>query len=389
MRLRYYQPTTIKTYIHAAGSFLRWFGNPPNMAQRADVRDYLLYLVDSGAASGTVAIHLSAIRLLFDKFCNRNLTDGLAIPRRPKRLPQVLSKSEIVRLLRSATSLRDKLIIGMLYATGMRLSELAKLQWTDVDFQRNCITIRKGKGRTDRIVVLPDSYREILKEHSRLAEGQGFVFPGQLHGRYISPRTIQRIVKRTLKIASIAKPVTPHSLRHSFATHSFENGHDIRRIQKLLGHVRLETTTIYVKVADLPDRDFFQSPIDDLAAQSTSPRTAKEPVVPRMQSNPQKTPVGNMRIHLQQQPSQGKLRTAKVTIEILRAASPVYLTGTVAREERAGFVSLSIPLQEQWAPEIARLSDEQRIRLTDPEFFALLQTHVTRKLQNLPPTPPG
>ena len=179
-------------------------------------------------------------------------------------------------LLEAATSLRDKLLLGLMYATGLRISEVVRLRWRDIDFDRNSIFVRQGKGRSDRMVVLPESYRTLFRELSAKHDKEDHLFPGQRKGRYMSPRTVQRIMQRTLEIAGINKRATPHSLRHSFATHSFEDGHDIRRIQKLLGHARLETTTIYVKVAQPSDPSAFTSPIDRLPSTDNTRHISNE-----------------------------------------------------------------------------------------------------------------
>ena len=260
MQIRFYQPSSIKSYQAALRGLLRWFGQPPHRVTREDVREYLLFLVDGGASSAWVGVNLSAIRTAFDKMCNREVTFGLVTPRRPKKLPVVLNTDEVRRLLESTPTLRDKLLLGMMYATGMRVSEVARLRYRDFDFERGVIAVWQGKGRKDRSVILPKTFEPILKAFSDQFDGNEFLFAGERLGRHISIRTIQRVMQRSLRIAKIKKKATPHSLRHSFATHSFENGCDIRRIQKLMGHAKLETTTIYVKVAKPTDASAVRSP---------------------------------------------------------------------------------------------------------------------------------
>ena len=150
-----------------------------------------------------------------------------------------------------------------MYATGMRISEVARLRFRDFDFDRSLINIWQGKGRTDRQVMLPKTFEGLLKSQAKLHSGDDYLFPTEItrrgqrnvysqqvqSQRHLSPRTIARVMARAMSIASIRKRATRHSLRHSFAAHAFESGSDIRRIQKVLGHVHLETTTIYVKVA--------------------------------------------------------------------------------------------------------------------------------------------
>ena len=167
--------------------------------------------------------------------------------------------------------------------------------------------------------MLPQCYDVLLRELSRECAPEDFLFPGERRGRHLSPRTAQRVMQRAVQIAGIRKQATPHSLRHSFATHSFENGCDIRRIQKLLGHVRLETTTIYVKVARPSDESRMTSPLDQLYRVRVAPKTL-----------PSNAPVGRLRLHFQEQPDDEGDRSAKVTIGVQTLEYPVYFTGSDA-----------------------------------------------------------
>ncbi|MBC8354123.1 MAG: tyrosine-type recombinase/integrase [Planctomycetes bacterium] len=377
MRIRFYQPKTVKPYRSHLVSLLRWFGAPAHRLTREDVREYLLYLVDGGASSSTVSNHLSAIRTAFDKMCLRQVTLGLMVPRKPKRLPVILSPEEIMALLHAAPSLRDKLLLGLMYATGMRVSEVVRVRWRDLDFDRRLINVWQGKGRTDRQVTLPICFESLLRTLSTDRGGDDFVFPSENNtrrGRHLSPRTAQRVMERAVRIAGIKKKATPHSLRHSFATHSFENGCDIRRIQKLMGHVKLETTTIYVKVA---------KPTDDLAAPSPLDTLYH---VPRRDSAPQRkrVDVGQLRIHFLQQPTEANCRRAKVTISVSSGERPIYLTGIMAKEVRPGYVTLDIPPLESWAEPLSWLSRQQRDRFEEPEFYEMLQREISQRLCQLP-----
>lgn len=204
-----------------------------------------MYLVDSGASAAWVGINLSAIRTAFDNMCFRQVTLGLASPRRLRTLPVVLSVDEVKRLLNVTPTLRDKLLLGLMYATGLRVSEVARLRYRDLDFDRRLINVWQGRGRCDRQVMLPKVMKPLLRNLAERFDGEDHVFPGEQRGRHINPRTVQRIMQRSVRIAGIKKAATLHSLRHAFATHSFENGCDIRHIQKILGHMHVETTTIF------------------------------------------------------------------------------------------------------------------------------------------------
>lgn len=152
LKIRFYLHNTNRNYASHLKSFLRWFGGAPHTISREHVRCYLEYLVDAGLDQSTVGNHLSAIRTAFDKLCYREVTLGLATPRKPKRLPIVLSHAEIERLLSTAIRVRDKLLLGLMYATGLRVSEVVELTYRDIDFNRQQILVRRGKGAKDRCV---------------------------------------------------------------------------------------------------------------------------------------------------------------------------------------------------------------------------------------------
>lgn len=370
MRIRFYQEKTIKSYRTALRQMLAWFQRPPHQFGREDLREYLLYLVDAGASASWVSIHLSATRTAFDKMCGRSVTRGLATPRRPKRLPVVLSTREIKRLLESTPSLRDKLLLGLMYATGMRVSEVSRLRFCDLDFQRRLIRVWQGKGRKDRYVVLPQTFTALLQQLATNSTSDGFLFPGEKPARHISVRTIQRAMGRAVEIAGITKPATPHSLRHSFATHSFEDGCDIRNIQKLLGHANLDTTTIYVKVAEPHDRRAVRSPLDAMHERETKGNVRG--------STPAAVQVGKMSLHLKRTaPSQEGHPVCKVTVGIATSSGPnVYLTGITATQARPGWTTLTIPPLEQWQDALNWLPPAQRDRIESPDFFSLLQNTI-------------
>jgi hypothetical protein len=203
--------------------------------------------------------------------CGRDLTLGLQTPRRPGKLPIVLSTDEVQRVLQAATSIRDKLLIGVMYATGVRVGEVVRLRFRDFDFDRRSVRVVDGKGAKDRAVMLPETFAPLLRRLAEHASPDAFVFPSHVDPkRHLAPRTAERAMERAVQLARVGKRATCHSLRHSFATHLLENGTDVRFIQKLLGHVRLETTTLYTKVAVLrPER--ARSPLDALATEGGGP----------------------------------------------------------------------------------------------------------------------
>ena len=366
-----YRDNTKANYRSVLFSFARWLGASPSRVTREHVREYLEYLIDSGQAMKTVALHLSCLRTSFDKLCYVDLTLGIASPRTGKHLPVVLSRPEVERLLMSAVSLRDKLLLGLMYACGVRVSEVVKLRWRDVDLDRNVITVYHGKGNVDRQVMLPASYRDLF---ARLKQTQadGYLFPGEDPRRYgkrhLSVRTVQRVMTRTRQLAGITKAATPHSLRHSFATHSFEDGCDIRRIQKVLGHASLDTTTIYVKTAAAPaDSTEMPSPLDSLTVSaSASPEIAKF--------------FRRVTIHSKRFPGESFTRA---TVEIQTERERCFLIGIEVLQERAGFWSMRIPPLEAWDVPLAKLTKSDRDLLESVEFYEYLRDELLDKVSGV------
>ena len=263
LKIRCYQKSSIKQYISHLNCFLTWFGHPPHKVNVETVRSFLEFLVDGQASSSTLTGYLSAIRTAFDKFCGRSVTLGLQTPRKPKRLPFVPSRREVSQLIKAAQSPRDRLLIQLMYASGFRVSEVARLRWRDIEFEKRQIRVKEGKGRVDRLVLFPETCRnQMLRMFAETQNNkQTYVFTGESPSRHISSRTVGRIVERTWRRVGTAKTITPHLLRHAFATHLVENGTDIRFVQKLLGHSKIETTTIYTRCAK-PRRLTIQSPLD-------------------------------------------------------------------------------------------------------------------------------
>ena len=415
LKIRFYQEATKRNYVSHLRSILRWFGEPPHLLTREDVREYLEYLVDAGLESSTVGNHLSAIRTAFDKLCFQETTLDLASPRKPKQTPTVLSVSEVQRLLQSAISLRDKLCLGLLYATGLRVSEAVKLTFADLDFDRNVIQVRKGKGARDRAVPLPNNLRNLLVQLAEQSTPASYIFPAESQqlassrgsskreaSRHLSSRTVQRIVHRTTTIAKIRKHVTPHTLRHTFATHSFEDGYDIRKIQKVLGHVSLETTTIYVRVAK--PADTLASPLDRLRtaghsgistdATCTTPQSSQSPSSAHQRTRrsavrqptkkhslaPQRTSVGSMQIHFKPTCMQGnRVTSSKVTLAVAKGRDRVFFTGIELHVQRPGWISLALPPLEHWTDPLSRLGPAQRQRFSEAEFYELLQNAISKR----------
>lgn len=243
MRLRFYKPRSVKAYCSALKQFLGWLGTPPAEANRELLRQYLEMLVDGGASASWVAVNLSAIRTAFDKMCGASITTGLVTPRQRLRPPRVLSREQVVALLGCIASPRHRLVATLIYATGLRVSEAIRLRVRDVELDRDQIVVWRGKGGKRRVVPLPMRLRAPLA--SLGSKPQQYLFPSSIANRHLGPRGVQRALRSAAHLANLGEGVTCHTLRHSFATHLLEDGMDIRVIQSLLGHERLETTHIY------------------------------------------------------------------------------------------------------------------------------------------------
>ena len=396
LKLRFYQRNTIKNYLQSLRSFLNWLGREPHTATREDVREYLEMMVDGGASSSHVGVTLSAIRTAFDKMCQRQVTLGLATPRKPAKLPVVLNHTEVRLLLEAARSLRDKLLLSILYGMGLRVSEVSRLRWSDMDNERKSVRIFQGKGRKDRVVILPESLLGLLKAIEELQPKSGlqsgcedyvFCAEGSRGQRHLSPRTIQRVVAAAAEAAGIKKNVTPHALRHSFATHLMESGTDIRYIQKLLGHANLETTTIYTKVS-LLKQIAVRSPLDNLvtgpSAEHPKSITETAPSRAKVADTPKPTAaVGRMRCEVTRDVSTAA-NQATASVVILNSGREVRLSGIRLRESRPGWVAMDVPAAEHWAEAMTWLPIEQQNRINSPEFMEYLRRLLGVRFLALP-----
>lgn len=364
-RIRFYKTKTISNYRSAISAFLRWYVRPLNQVTKEDIREFLDLLVTGGSSSSHVSVTLSALRTAFDKFCLLRCTVGLVTPRKPKKLAVVASKQEVRRLIEAARSFRDKLLISVLYATGMRVSEIARLKWSDLDFDRRQVRIDCGKGRKNRYVMLAEHLVPLLRQVWRLTNGQGYLFPGEgkRPDRHLTTRTIERAVDHARQLSKITKHITPHSLRHSFATHLIESGTDIRFIQRLLGHTNLETTSLYTKVAKTSAGN-ISSPLDQLGSADATPSTP--------------APVGRLSIKVAQDADATGLR--RVALHVWCRGDWVTLPGLKVSEPRTGWITLHIPAQETWQQQLDRLPQTQRQRIEAPEFYEMLQHEVARRI---------
>jgi len=259
LKLRGFSEKTIDTYLFHNRLFLDFAKKTPQQVSEADIKSYLAFLIsDKKASPSTVSLAKSALKFFFDEVLQKNIVN-IKTPKIPKKLPVVLTKQEVKRLIDNASTKKSRLMLMLLYSSGLRVSELLSLKKQDFELEKNSLWVRSGKGNKDRLVILSSKLVEELKNY--LENVDGLVFPGK--NDKILPRTVQKIVKLAAKKAGINKKVSPHTLRHSFATHLLEKGTDLRMIQELLGHSNLQTTQIYTQVSDEQKRK-IKSPLDDL-----------------------------------------------------------------------------------------------------------------------------
>ena len=265
MKLRNYAPLTIKVYVERIATFARHFGKSPECLGPADIRAYLLFLVQGKHASWSYYDQaLAALRFLYRTTLGKKwVLDDLVSPRKQRKLPVVLSPDEVAQFFEAIDSLKYRAILMTAYAAGLRVSEVVSLRVDDIDSRRMVIRIRQAKGQKDRYVMLSPRLLAILREYWRAARPAPFLFPGNVPDRPITPRTVQKACRDAQEAAGLSKRVRVHTLRHSFATHLLEAGTNIRIIQLLLGHRSLRTTAVYTRVSKAA-LEATQSPHDRL-----------------------------------------------------------------------------------------------------------------------------
>lgn len=245
---RGYSRKTVKAYLYYNERLVAYINKSPRAVTAPDIKSFLAHMAESRSPN-TVAVAFNAINFYYKNIYHRSICNNIKYPKRPKKLPIVLSKEEVKRMIDKTLNPKRKTIIQLLYGTGMRVSEICALKMRDIDFERNSIHIKCAKGAKDRMGMLPHTCREVLLKQQALKTPNTHVFTGR-SGEKIHERSIQAIIKQAATRAGISKRVSPHTLRHSFATHLLESGTDIRYIQKLLGHSKLQTTERYTHVTD-------------------------------------------------------------------------------------------------------------------------------------------
>ena len=260
LKLKGLSNQTLKTYGFFIDKFFDFISKPVEQATEDDVKRFLVSIIERSARTRALAI--SSLKFFY-KLIGKDITIGIDMPKKEEKLPSVLTKEEVSSLINAAETQKSKLIISLLYSAGLRVSELVNIKLQDIDFEKAQGRI-KGKGSRERIFFFSKNLAEELKGYIEKKQVKNYLFQSTLDsGKHVTARDVQRIIKRAALKANINRKVTPHTLRHSFATHLLEAGIDIRKIQILLGHKRIDTTTIYTHVSN-KSLEEIKNPFDEL-----------------------------------------------------------------------------------------------------------------------------
>ncbi len=252
MQVRRLSPGTQQTYVGAVARFARHFGRSPSRLGREEIRAYQLYLTNERhLAPSSLVVVVSALRFLYRITLKRNWTFDKVIPqpKRPQALPVVLSPDEVARFLDGVQAAKHRAILTTCYAAGLRISESVRLTVSAIDSKRMVLRVAHGKGQKDRYVMLSPKLLAVLRTWWQVDRPRHWLFPGARPEAPITPKAVLLACQRAARRARLAKPVSPHSLRHAFAVHLLEAGTDLRTIQLLLGHRSLRTTAQYLRMA--------------------------------------------------------------------------------------------------------------------------------------------
>jgi integrase/recombinase XerD len=272
MKIRNLSPATQRCYVHAVAKFSQYFKRSPDRLGLAEVRAYQVHLVSGGVSWGGFNQAVCALRFFYGVTLGRSAAMVERIPYAGKlrHLPVVLSTDEVARFLAGVPNLKHRMALMTAYAAGLRVSEVVRLKIADIDSARMLLRVEQGKGGKDRYVMLSPRLLAMLRRYWQAEKPRHWLFPGHNHSRSLGPSVLQAACRAARAAAGFQKPVTMHTLRHSFATHLLEAGTDTRTIQVLLGHNDLSTTTRYARVATTTIGN-TQSPLDRLKLEMPEP----------------------------------------------------------------------------------------------------------------------
>ena len=252
MQVRNLSANTQASYLQQVSLFACHFGKSPHLLSPEDIRVYQLYLTnEKKAATGSIHIAIAALRFLYKVTLKKewSFAEVIPLPRKPQKLPVVLSPEEVLHFLHCVDPGKHRVILTTCYAAGLRISEAVRLRPNAIDSRRMVIRVELGKGGKDRYVMLSAKLLDILRGYWRATRPKEWLFPGGLPGQPITRDAVGDACQKAHRLSALSKPVTPHSLRHAFAVHLLESGTDLRTIQLLLGHRSLSTTARYLRIA--------------------------------------------------------------------------------------------------------------------------------------------
>jgi integrase/recombinase XerD len=260
LKLRGFSAQTVKAYLFWNNKFLEFNRKNPQDINEEDVKKFIAEKISANFAPKSLVLIKAALKFYYDGILKKNIVN-LETPKVLRKLPVVLTKEEVKKLIDSTENKKHKTMIKLLYSSGLRLSELINLKVGDLEFNENIGWVRGGKGGKDRLFILSTNLIEDLKKFTNGKSSDSFLFEGR-NGK-LSARAVQKLISKSSKRAGIQKSVHVHTLRHSFATHLLESGEDIRKIQELLGHSSLSTTQIYTHISTAELKK-VKNPLDSL-----------------------------------------------------------------------------------------------------------------------------
>lgn len=263
LELKGFSPKTQKIYLSQVRNFALYFNRSPRYLGEQEIKEYLLHLIrERKVSSSSVNQCYSALKFLYERTLKREwIMEKIPRTRIEKRLPVVLDRGEVESLFSVIENLKHRAILMLIYSSGLRVGEAAHLKVSDIDSKRMLLRVKKSKGKKDRYTILSNIALEVLREYWRVYRPREWLFPGESSDKPISERSIQKIFEKAKNLSRITKPVTVHTLRHSFATHLLEAGTDLHHIQLLLGHRSPKTTTVYLHVSQ-KNLTHIVSPLD-------------------------------------------------------------------------------------------------------------------------------
>ncbi len=278
MNLRNFVPDTQREYIRAVKNLTMFLKRSPGTATAEELRAFQLHMTETGVRPPTINATVTALRFFFKVTVDKpETTRHLVFVYEPRKLPRILPPEDVLRLLEAAPNPKSKAALSVAYGAGLRAMEVVALKVTDIDSQRMLLRVEMGKGRKDRFAMLSPQLLELLRDWYRIARPRLYMFPGRDKIGPMTPRQLNRICHMAAELAGLPSWIAPHTLRHSFATHLLEQNIDVRVIQVLLGHAKLDTTARYTQVATNIIREVM-SPLDRLTPLVSRPKkTDDEP----------------------------------------------------------------------------------------------------------------